>query len=122
MPDCIFCKIIKKEIPTDFIYEDDSLVVFNDIKPAAPVHLLVVPKIHIPSIMQTEDSHKEIISALVYTARDTAKKRGLTGYKLIFNVGKDGGQVIGHLHLHLLGGWTDIKSIESTEVTPHQGP
>lgn len=112
--DCIFCKITKKETPADFVYEDDTLVVFNDIKPAAPVHLLLVPKVHIPSIINLEGKHREIISALIYTAKDIAKEKGLTGYKLIFNVGRNGGQVIDHLHLHLLGGWDNKNDIGSS--------
>ncbi|MDP1688809.1 MAG: histidine triad nucleotide-binding protein [bacterium] len=111
--DCIFCKIIQKEIPADFLFEDSEHIAMNDIRPSAPVHILILPKAHIESIIQIEDKDKEIVSKLIYTAKDLAKKRNLTGYKLVFNVGKDGGQVIPHLHLHLLGGWIDKKSIES---------
>lgn len=107
--DCIFCKIIKKEIPADFLFEDSDLIVINDIRPSAPVHILILPKTHIKSIIQLEDKDKEIVSKLIYTAREMAKKRNLSGYKLVFNVGESGGQVIPHLHLHLLGGWTDKK-------------
>ncbi|OHA06407.1 MAG: histidine triad nucleotide-binding protein [Candidatus Sungbacteria bacterium RIFCSPLOWO2_01_FULL_47_10] len=102
---CIFCKITKKEMPSSIIYEDNSVVVFKDINPKAPVHHLVVPKEHIQSIAHLEANHNEIISKLIYTAKDIAKKEGLSGYKLVFNVGREGGQVIDHLHLHLLGGW-----------------
>ena len=100
-------------MPTKFEYEDDTLAIFDDIRPSAPIHLLVVPKVHIQSIAYLEGNHKEIITAIIYAARDMAKKIGLTGYKLVFNVGRDGGQVIDHLHLHILGGWTDRGSIES---------
>lgn len=103
--DCIFCKIVNKEIQTDFVYEDNDIVVFNDIKPSAPVHFLVVPKEHIQSIMHLEGNHKEIISKIVFAAKKEAEKKGLKGYKLVFNVGREGGQIIDHLHLHLLGGW-----------------
>ena len=105
MQDCIFCNIVDKKKPTEFLYEDDILVVFNDIRPSAPVHLLVVPKVHVQSIIHLEDNHRELISQVIYAARDMTKKLGLLGYKLIFNVGKEGGQVIDHLHLHVLGGW-----------------
>lgn len=103
--DCVFCKIINKEIPTDFIYEDDEIVIFNDINPAAPVHCLIVPKKHIQSIMHLEGNHKGIISKIIFAAKKTGEQKNLKGYKLVFNVGREGGQVIDHLHLHLLGGW-----------------
>lgn len=110
--DCIFCKIIKKEIPTDLVNETDNLVVFKDIKPAAPIHYLVVPKEHIQSIAHLEGNHKEVLAGLIYSAKDEAKKLGLKGYKLVFNVGREGGQVIDHLHLHLLGGWKNNGDVD----------
>src|SRR3989344_5738845 len=103
--DCIFCKIANKEIPTDFLYEDERIAAFKDIRPSAPVHILVVPKEHIQSVDHLGDNHREVLSSLIYTARDLAEKQRLKGYKLVFNVGREGGQVIDHLHLHLLGGW-----------------
>ena len=106
MQDCIFCKIVKKEIPTEFALEDDQVAAFKDIHPSAPVHYLVVPKEHIQSIAHLEGNHKEILAAIIYAAKNLAAKLGLKGYKLVFNVGREGGQVIDHLHLHLLGGWT----------------
>ncbi len=109
MPDCIFCKIIKGEIPTDFIYSSDKIVVFKDIRPSAPVHLLIVPKTdkHFVSVNDFEPEDREIISEFFLVAKEVAKKFNLdkTGYKLIFNVGRGGGQIIDHLHLHVLGGW-----------------
>lgn len=111
--DCIFCKIIKKEIPSDFIFEDKDIVAFKDIKPSAPVHYLIVPKEHIQSIAHLEGNHKEVLASMIYTAKSLAEKFGLRGYKIVFNVGKEGGQVIDHLHLHLLGGWTQKKDIEA---------
>ncbi len=107
MNDCLFCKIAGKEIPTEMIFEDERLVAFNDIHPVAPTHILVIPKEHIESIAHLEGNHKDIIAALIYKAKDIAKEKNLKGYKLVFNVGRDGGQVIDHLHLHLLGGWTN---------------
>ena len=105
--DCLFCKIISREVPTRFLYEDDDYVVFRDIKPAAPVHLLLVPKIHIRSINDLQKKEASIISGLFILARDMAKEQGVntSGYKLLFNVEKGGGQVIFHIHLHLIGGW-----------------
>lgn len=103
--DCIFCKITKKELPTEFLYEDGQVLAFKDIRPSAPVHILVVSKDHIQSIAHLEGNHRNILAALIYTAKDLAEKHRLKGYKLVFNVGREGGQVIDHLHLHLLGGW-----------------
>lgn len=111
--DCIFCKIVKKEIPTDLLYEDNEVVAFNDIRPSAPVHILVVPKEHIQSICHLEGNHKGIISTMIFTAKKLASEFGLAGYKLVFNVGRDGGQMVDHLHLHLLGGWSSKEDIEA---------
>jgi len=113
MADCLFCKIAKKEIPSDIIFEDKDIVAFSDIKPSAPVHYLIVPKEHIQSIAHLEGNHKEVLASIIYTAKNLAEKAGLKGYKIVFNVGKDGGQVIDHLHLHLLGGWAQKKDIEA---------
>jgi len=107
--DCIFCKIACGEIGSETVYEDSGVKVFKDLHPKAPVHLLVVPKEHIQSIAHLEANHNFVISKLIYTAKDVAKKSGLTGYKLVFNVGREGGQVIDHLHLHLLGGWAKLS-------------
>ncbi|MFH1193077.1 MAG: HIT domain-containing protein [Candidatus Jorgensenbacteria bacterium] len=103
--DCLFCKIANKEIPAEFVYEGADIVAFKDIRPSAPIHYLVVPREHIQSIIHLEGNHKEIISALVFRAKALAEEAGLKGYRLMFNVGREGGQVIDHLHLHLLGGW-----------------
>jgi len=107
--DCIFCKIINHEVPTDIVYEDDQIVIFPDIKPSAPIHHLVVPKEHIQSIIYLQNNHQEIIFKMIFSAKMLAEKLGLKGYKLIFNVGRQGGQIIDHLHLHLLGGWDNEK-------------
>ncbi len=106
MNDCVFCRIAKKEIPAEVIFEDEDVMVFEDKKPSAPMHYLVIPKEHIQSVARLKNNHKEIISKLIFTAKELAEKAGLKGYKLLFNVGRDGGQVIDHLHMHLLGGWT----------------
>ena len=107
MKDCLFCKIAGKELPSDMLYEDDRYVVFRDINPHAPVHLLIVPRTHIRSVNDLDPSHTEIVGGLFPLAAKMAEKEGInkSGYKLLFNVEKGGGQVIFHLHLHLMGGW-----------------
>lgn len=103
---CLFCKIVNKEIPTEIVYEDDKVLAFKDIEPKAPVHLLIIPKKHIPAVDHLELQDKELIGELFFAAQKLAKEQGIsqTGYRLIFNVGKDAGQTIDHLHLHLMGG------------------
>jgi len=105
--DCIFCKIINNEIPTEFLYEDERLVVFKDINPLAPIHLLLVPKKHIRGVNEIDDSDSEIVIDLIMTAKEMAEKVSVnkSGYRLFFNVEKGGGQEVFHLHLHLIGGW-----------------
>mgnify|MGYP001605518945 CR=1 FL=1 len=106
MAECIFCKIAKGEMSADVVFEDGDVKVFKDLHPKAPVHLLVIPKRHIESIAHLEADHSDVIAKLIYTAKRIAADEDLKGYKLVFNVGREGGQVIDHLHLHLLGGWT----------------
>lgn len=105
--DCIFCQIAHGQTPTEILLQTDTLVVFKDINPHAPVHLLFVPKKHIRSINDLTDADQEILSELVMVAKEMAKEHGVakSGYKLLYNVEKGGGQVIFHLHLHLIGGW-----------------
>ena len=105
--DCIFCKIVNGEIPTEYLYQDDTLVVFRDINPHAPVHILIVPRKHIRSINDLTENEREIISHMIMVGKDIAQKESVnsSGYKLLFNVERGGGQVIFHLHLHLIGGW-----------------
>jgi histidine triad (HIT) family protein len=105
--DCIFCKIIKGEAPADFVYKDDDMVVFHNIKPSAPVHVLMVPTEHIESVNALEERHGAVISKMMIKAKEVAQSLGIrdSGYKLILNVGKGGGQVVFHLHIHLIGGW-----------------
>ena len=104
---CTFCKIIRGEASADFLYQDESLVVFKDIRPHAPVHVLIVPKEHIRSLNDLKEKDKDIISKLVVRAKEMAKELSIaqSGYRLLLNVERGGGQVIFHLHLHLLGGW-----------------
>jgi histidine triad (HIT) family protein len=101
--DCIFCKIANKEVESDLLYESDNVVAFNDINPEMPVHILIVPKRHLPSIKEMQAVDKELIGEMFLVAKELAEKNNLTGYKLAINVGRDGGQIIDHLHLHLLG-------------------
>ena len=104
---CLFCRISRGETPTEFLFENDTLVVFKDIRPVAPVHLLIVPKKHIRSINDLQEADRSILSELLMTARDMAAQSGIakSGYRLFINVERGGGQVIFHLHLHLIGGW-----------------
>ena len=105
--DCLFCQIIRKERPAEFVFEDESLVVFKDAYPHAPVHLLIVPKKHIRSINDLADGDRKIISEMIFRAKEMAREFGVStsGYRLSFNVERGAGQVIFHLHLHLTGGW-----------------
>lgn len=106
MKDCVFCKIINKELPSNILYEDNDVVVFETNKPLAPIHVLIVPRKHIESVDSLEDSEADLAGKLVLIARSMARdlKISENGYKMMFHVGKHGGQEINHLHLHLLGG------------------
>ena len=105
--DCLFCRIVNRETDTDFLYETDTLVVFRDIHPQAPVHLLIVPKKHIRSINDLEDEDQTIVADLIMAAKEMARQKSVnkSGYRIFFNVEKGGGQLIFHVHLHLIGGW-----------------
>ncbi|KKS91421.1 MAG: hypothetical protein UV65_C0006G0002 [Parcubacteria group bacterium GW2011_GWF2_43_11] len=107
MTDCLFCKIVAKDLPSTIIYQNPNFLVIRDIKPLAPIHLLIITKKHIPSVDHLARNDKELIGEMVLTAQAVARDQGLRerGYKLSFNVGKGGGQLVPHLHLHLLGGW-----------------
>lgn len=106
MEDCIFCKILKKEIPSTMIYEDDKVYAFNDIHPEAPVHVLIIPKLHISTLNDVNVDNAYLISHVYLVAKDIAKKLGIdkTGYRIISNCGGDAGQTVFHIHFHLLGG------------------
>lgn len=105
--DCIFCRIINGELPAEFAFKNDRLVVFKDINPHAPVHLLIVPRRHIRSINDLTPAEEPIIAEMITTGKAMAADKHIaaSGYKLLFNVERGGGQVIFHLHLHLIGGW-----------------
>ena len=103
---CIFCEIANKKMAADAVYENSDFVVLNDINPKAPVHLVLLPRKHINSINEITDDDKNLLWDLFSLAKKMAKEKNTeTGYKLSFNVGRKGGQVIDHLHLHLLGGY-----------------
>ncbi len=103
MSDCIFCKIINSEIPAQKVYEDDIVFAFYDINPASKTHILVIPKTHFDSVREAD---KTTLGELLFRARELAKDLGIseTGFRTVINTGRDGGQTVGHLHLHLLGG------------------
>jgi histidine triad (HIT) family protein len=104
--DCVFCKIIAGEIPTEILYKDEEIIAFRDIKPLAPVHLLIVPRKHVPSLNEMEEADASLVGRMVVVASKLAQDEGIAekGYRLAMNCGKEGGQLVPHLHLHLLGG------------------
>ena len=108
-PDCIFCKIVAGQIPSRKVYEDDDLYAFHDIKPWAPVHFLVIPKLHIPSMAQLEAAHAALLGKMMVLAPKLALEQGCNpyptgGFRVIANTGDEGGQEVHHLHLHVIGG------------------
>ena len=105
MSGCLFCNIVNKEIPANLIYEDDKVLAFKDINPQSPVHFLVIPKEHIDSINSVEEGNKEVLGHILYTISKLAKEQNLeSGYRIVNNCGKDGGQTVNHIHFHVLGG------------------
>lgn len=106
MNDCIFCKIAAKNLPSKIQYEDDDIIAFDDIHPKAPVHILIVPKRHLKSVNELREEDTELIGKAILVAQKLALDMGIAeaGYKLVFNVGRGGGQLVDHLHLHLLSG------------------
>ena len=106
MTDCLFCKIVNREIPGSIAYEDDRILAFNDINPQAPTHVLLVPKRHIASLNDLAPGDDQIVGELARRAAAIAKERGIAtgGYRTVFNTNRDAGQTVFHIHLHLLGG------------------
>lgn len=106
MSDCIFCKIIKGEIPSEKVFEDDKIMAFKDISPCAPVHIIIIPKEHINSANELTEADENVIGHIFVAAKNIAKDLGISenGYRIVNNCGKDGGQTVGHLHFHLVGG------------------
>ncbi len=103
--DCLFCKIIADEIPSTKVYEDDKVLAFKDINPMAPVHILIIPKVHIEGANALDSDNVGVVSDIMLTARRIAEELGLSeGWRLVTNVGEHGGQTVKHLHFHLLGG------------------
>ena len=104
--DCLFCKIVKKEIKTEIIYENKNIVAFQDINPQAPVHILLIPKLHFSSLNELKLNDENIAGNLIYNAAKLAKSEGIAekGYRTVFNCNEWGGQTVYHIHLHLLGG------------------
>lgn len=104
--DCIFCKIIKGDIPAEVVYQDEQMLAFRDIRPQAPTHLLIVPKEHIATINDLTPNHHELLGKMVICGQKLAKKMEIdeAGYRLVFNCNEGGGQEVYHIHLHLLGG------------------
>ena len=102
MDECIFCRIAQKTVPSDIVYEDEDFLVFPDIRPKAPIHLLIMPKKHIVSLMDVSQEDNKLVKELLLIAKKVAEEKNIKGYKLQMNVGKDGGQEIDHIHLHLL--------------------
>ena len=101
---CIFCKIVQGSIPATRIFEDDDVIVFNDIQPIAKVHFLIVPKLHIESLASCEVQHQALLGKLLLLAPKIAKQQGLTGFRTMVNTGKEGGQEVFHMHVHVFGG------------------
>jgi histidine triad (HIT) family protein len=106
MADCLFCRIVAREIPASIVYEDDRMIAFNDINPQASTHVLVVPKRHIESLNALEPADDAIVGEVVRRAAAIAKERGIAtgGYRTVFNTNRDAGQTVFHIHLHLIGG------------------
>ena len=106
MEDCIFCKIINKEIPSDIVYEDKEILAFRDINPVAPVHILVIPKKHIESVIGLKEEDKALIGKIYMVINKIAKQEGIDkkGFRIVVNCGEDGGQEVKHLHFHIIGG------------------
>lgn len=104
--DCLFCKLIKKDIPANIVFENEEMMAFHDIRPQAPKHLLIIPKKHIATIDETTDEDRLLLGNMILCAKKLAASEGLSsdGYRLVYNINSGGGQEVYHLHLHLLGG------------------
>ena len=103
--DCIFCKIARGEIPSKQVYEDEDVYVFHDIHPVAPVHFMLIPKLHVASLLDVDNSHAALLGKLMLLAPRLAKEQGLNnGFRTVINSGKGGGQEVMHLHIHVIGG------------------
>jgi histidine triad (HIT) family protein len=103
---CIFCRIVAGEVPSDIVYQDTDFLAFRDISPQAPTHVLIIPKTHIASLAKLTGGQQELAGRLIILAKNLAEKEGIAnrGYRLVINCGPEGGQVVSHIHLHLVGG------------------
>jgi histidine triad (HIT) family protein len=103
---CLFCKIVKRELPAKIVYEDDDSVAFEDINPKAPIHILIVPRRHLATLLDASQSDDRLLGHLLLVANNIARQKGIAerGFRLVLNCNSEGGQVVFHLHLHLLGG------------------
>ncbi|BCM23994.1 MAG: histidine triad nucleotide-binding protein [Methylophilaceae bacterium] len=106
--DCIFCKIVAGEIPATKVYEDEDVIAFNDIHPIAPVHFMIVPKEHIESLASAEEKHQALLGKILLLAPKLAKQQGLKGFRTMINTGREGGQEVFHLHVHVFGGGASL--------------
>lgn len=106
MSDCIFCKIVNKEIPANVVYEDEKILAFHDLNPVAPEHVLVIPKVHFMSLSDMKPEHSEVVGHLTLKLQEIASTLGIaeSGYRVVCNCGDDAGQEVKHLHYHLIGG------------------
>jgi len=105
MSDCLFCKIVRGEIPCRKVYEDDEIFAFHDINPVAPVHFMLIPKLHLASMNDAGDEHSALLAKMMLLAPKLAKEQGLdNGFRTVINTGKGGGQEVFHLHIHIIGG------------------
>jgi len=108
MQKCVFCDIVAGKIPATILYQDDKAIAFKDIHPQAPTHVLVIPKEHVPSVAELSSEHQDLAAHLISVAHEVAKREGLAavekGYRLVINYGREGGQEVPHVHLHIIGG------------------
>jgi histidine triad (HIT) family protein len=111
---CLFCKIVKGEIPSKKIYEDDDIMAIADISPKAPVHLLVMPKRHLVSLQEIDNNDQELMGKLMVAVTKIANQQGIgkSGFKIVINNGQSAGQAVFHLHVHLMGGWKEKENWE----------
>ena len=117
MDQCLFCRMVRGEIPCRKVYENDSVLAFHDIHPAAPVHFMVIPKLHIPSLLEVEDKHGDLLGDMMILIPRLAKEQGCRdGFRTVINTGPVGGQEIYHLHIHVIGGGERLPG-----MIPHRG-
>jgi histidine triad (HIT) family protein len=103
---CLFCRIVEGAIPADIVFQDDQALAFRDINPQAPVHILIIPKRHVPSLHDSAHEDRDLLARLLFLCKEIAQRQGLaeSGYRVVTNIGRDAGQTVFHMHLHVLGG------------------